>query len=137
MCLSQFLLLIIFNHVMVYTSPMKVAHIVEQNRQGLPPSEIAQSIGAHHTTVTRILKRFKKLGDYYHVNPKTGHPHKMDTHESWIAAWMIAKVEAANAVEIQKNSLPQSLRQDSTEALEGTGAIMSHLEVQAQPNGCA
>jgi len=61
----------------------------------------------------------------------------MDLRESWIAAQMIAKAEAANAVEVQKKSIPRSLHQDSTEAFEGTGVIVSCLEVQALPNGGA
>jgi len=87
---------------MVYTLPTEVTCIVKQNKHGLPPQEIAQSIGIHHTTITHILKQFEKLGDYYHKNPKTGQPCKMDLCESWIATWMITKVEAANAVEVQK-----------------------------------
>ena len=69
-CLPQFSLLTFIIHVMVYTSPTKVTCIIEWNRHRLPLQEIAQSIGIHHTTVTCILKWFKKSGDYYHKNPK-------------------------------------------------------------------
>jgi transposase len=92
---------------MAYTSPTKVARVVERNRRGVPPHEIAKSIGIHRTTVTRILKRFEKSGDYYHVNPKAGRPHKMDIRESRIAARMLARVEAANATEVQKKAFPE------------------------------
>jgi len=107
---------------------MKVARIVEWNRHGLPLQEIAQSIGIHCTTVTCILKRFEKLGDFYHINPQTGQPCKMDLHESWIAAWMIAKVEAANAVEVQKRAFPE-VSARTVEAFEGTEVIVSCSEV--------
>jgi hypothetical protein len=50
---------------MAYTSPTKVAQVVEWNRQGVPPHKISKSIGIHRTAVTRILKQFEKSGDYY------------------------------------------------------------------------
>ena len=122
-CLSQFLLLNIFIHVMVYMSPTKFACIVEQNRWGLPPSEIAQSIGVHHTTVTHILKRFKKLSDYYHVNPKTGCPCKMGIDEGWIVAQVIAKVDA---VEIQKKGFPKVSTRTGQRCLKEQG-LLCHM----------
>jgi transposase len=91
---------------MAYTSPTKVAQIVEQKQQGWSHQDIAKSIHIHHTTISRILNWFEKSHNYYHINPKTGHPHKMDLHESHIATWMIAQIEAANATEVQKKAFP-------------------------------
>jgi transposase len=91
---------------MAYTSPTKVAQIVERKQQGWSHQDIAKSIHIHHTTVSCILNRFEKSCDYYHINLKTGCPHKMDLHESHIATRMITRVEAANATEVQKKAFP-------------------------------
>ena len=91
---------------MVYTSPSKVSRIVDHQRQGQSHNEIAKFIGIHRTTVSRILKRFEKSGDNYHVNPKTGRPRKMEIRECRIAARMLSRVEAANAAEVQKKAFP-------------------------------
>jgi transposase len=91
---------------MVYTSPSKVSCIVDHRRLGQSQEEIANSIGIHRTTVTRILKRFKQSGDVYHVNPKTGRPRKMEIRECRVAARMLSRVEAANATEVQKKAFP-------------------------------
>ena len=87
---------------MVYISPIKVAHIVDWDRQGKPHKDIAASFHLHHTTVTCILKQFEKSKDYYHINPKTGRPRKMDLHQSRIAVQIITKTKAANTTEVQK-----------------------------------
>jgi len=92
---------------MVYTSPSKVSRIVDRRRQGQSHNEIANSIGIHRTTVSRVLKRFQQSGDNYHVNPKTGRPRKMEIRECRIAARMLSRVEAANAAEVQKKAFPQ------------------------------
>jgi len=91
---------------MVYTSPSKVSRIVDRQRQGQSHNEIAKSIGIHRTTVFWILKWFKKSGNNYHINPKTGHPYKMEIRECQIAAQMLSRVEAANAAEVQKKAFP-------------------------------
>src|SRR5216684_487837 len=92
---------------MTYTTPSKVSHIIDRRRQGQTQEEIAKSIGIHHTTISRILKRFKKSGDVYHVNPKTGHPRKMEIRECQMAARMLSQVEAANVTEVQKKAFPE------------------------------
>ncbi len=91
---------------MVYTSPSKVSRIVDRQRQGQSHNEIAKSIGIHRTTVSRILKRFEKSGDNYHINPKIGCPRKMEIRKCRIAAQMLSWVEAANAAEVQKKAFP-------------------------------
>ena len=93
--------------IMVYTSPSKVSRIVNRRRQGQSHDEIANSIGIHRTTVSWILKRFNQSGDNYHVNPKTGRPHKLKIWECRVAVRMLSQVEAANAVEVQKKAFPQ------------------------------
>ena len=91
---------------MTYTTPSKVSRIIDRRRQGQSQEEIAKSIGIHRTTISRILKRYKQSGDVYHVNPKTGHPHKMEIQECQIVAQMLSWVEAANATEVQKKAFP-------------------------------
>ena len=100
--LTENLLLII-----VYTFPSKVSWIVNSRRQGQSLNEIANSIGIHCTTVFWILKRFKQSGNNYHINLKTGRPHKMEIWECQIAAWMLSQVKAANATKVQKKAFPQ------------------------------
>jgi hypothetical protein len=85
---------------------MKVAHIVKWDKQGMCHKDIASTIHTYQTTVTHILKWFKKSGDYYHINPKIGHPHKMDLCDSWIATQMIARVEAANTTKVPSHRCP-------------------------------
>src|SRR5258708_6141285 len=92
---------------MTYTTPSKVSCIINCRRQEQTQEEIAKSIGIHHTTISRILKHFKKSGDVYHVNLKTGHPCKMEIQECQMAAWMLSQVEAANATEVQKKAFPE------------------------------
>jgi hypothetical protein len=46
---------------------------------------IIKSIHIYHTTVSHILNWFEKFHDYYHINPKTGYPCKIDLCESYIA----------------------------------------------------
>jgi hypothetical protein len=91
---------------MAYTSPTKVAWIVEHKQQGWSHQDIAKSIHIHCTTISCILNWFKKSHDYYYINPKTGRPCKMDLCESHIATQMIAWVEAANTIEVQKKAFP-------------------------------
>ena len=95
---------------MVYTSPTKVARVVDFKKLSMGNDEIAQKIGIHRTTVTRILKRFEKSHDPYYVAPKTGRPCKLDARDVRIAARMLAKTEAANATEIVKKAFPQVSR---------------------------
>jgi len=92
---------------MVYTSPTKVAHVVNFKKLSMGNDEIAQKIGIHRTTVTRILKWFEKSHDPYYVAPKTGRPCKLDARDVCIAAHMLAKTEAANVTEIVKKAFPQ------------------------------
>jgi len=85
---------------MIYKSPTKVARVVDFKKLSMGNDEIAQKIGIYRTTVTRMLKQFKKSHDPYYVAPKTGRPCKLD-------ARMLAKTEVANAIEIVKKAFPQ------------------------------
>ena len=91
---------------MVYTSPTKIARIINWAKQGIPRPEIAQSLGIHRTTVTRIIQRFEKSGDFYHVNPKTGRPRKFDVRDACVGARMLARAQVANVSELQKECFP-------------------------------
>jgi Transposase len=78
----------------------------ENNKDG--PIKILPNPSIYTTlpSLSHILNRFEKSCDYYHINPKTGHPCKMDLHKSCIATRMITWVEAANATEVQKKAFP-------------------------------
>jgi len=108
---------------MVYTSPTKVAQVVDFKKLSMGNEEIAQRIGIHRTTVTRILKCFEKSEDLYYVNPKTGHPHKMDVREVQVAAQMLAKTEAANATEVMKKAFPEVSRHTLSRRLKEYGLV--------------
>jgi hypothetical protein len=62
--LSQFLLLSIFIH-MVYTSPTKVAHIVEWNRWGCLHHKLPNPSGSIALLSPVFSNSLKKSGDYY------------------------------------------------------------------------
>ena len=51
----------------------------------------------------------------------------MDLCESWIAAWMIAKVEAANAVEVQKKVFPKVSTRTVQRRLKEQG-LLCHVQ---------
>lgn len=89
---------------MVYTSPTKKCRVIEWSKRGMRPYDIAQKLKIHRTTVGRITKRFINFPDYYHVQPKTGRPRILDDRDARVAARMIARTEAANAVELQKKA---------------------------------
>lgn len=109
--------------VMVYTSPTKVARIVNWNQEGVDNSQIGRNIGVHRTTVARILARFEKSQDPYFVNPKTGRPRKMDVRDTRIAARMLATTEAANAVEVQKKLLKEVSARTINRNLKNHGLV--------------
>lgn len=91
---------------MVYTSPTKVARIVTWDKEGLPHNDIARAIGVHRTTVARIITRFEKSADFYHVNPKTGRPRKFEEREARVATRLLAKEEVKNMSELAKRHFP-------------------------------
>ena len=117
---------------MVYTSPTKVARIVEWKGQGITHDEIAKHIGIRRTTVGRILTRFEKSGNYYHIYPRTGHPRKLDIRDMRVATRMLARSKAANATEVQKKAF-QGLCPDDSASLEGTRPFVPRSQVKALP----
>jgi len=108
---------------MVYTSPTKVARIVTWDKQGKPRQDIAKDIGIHRTTVTRILARFEKSADFYHVNPKTGRPRKFEEREARVAARMLARGAAKNVTEVQKEMFPDVSAQVIRRRLKEAGLV--------------
>lgn len=108
---------------MVYTSPTKVARVVDFKKLDMGNHEIAQRIGIHRTTVACILKRFEKSGDAYHINPKTGRPRKLDVRDVRVAARMLAKTEAANATEVVQKRFPAVSRHTIARRLKEYGLV--------------
>ena len=91
---------------MVYTSPTKVACIVSWDKQGIPRPDIACNLNLHRTTVTHILKRYEKSQDFYFVNPKSGRPRIFHECDARVAALVLARTQAANVAELQKEYFP-------------------------------
>lgn len=92
---------------MVYTSLTKKCRIIEWNKRGMEHNDIAKKLKIHRTTVLRTIKRFIDYPDYYHVMPKTGRPRIFDDRKAHVAALMIAREEAGNAVEVQKKAFQE------------------------------
>ena len=108
---------------MVYTSPTKVACIVTWDKQGIPRPDIARNIGIHRTTVARIIARFEKSADFYHVNPKTGRPRKFEERDARVAARMLAQGEAKHVTQVQKEHFPDVDAQTIRRRLKESGLV--------------
>ena len=87
---------------MVYTFPTKIACIVTFAKDRLPHTDIAEKLGVHYTTVGCIINWFNKSEDFYYVRPKKGHPCILEAHKIQVAAWILAKSDAANVTKLQK-----------------------------------
>ena len=91
---------------MGYTSPTKVAQIVELHKAGQSDSDIARQVGVDHTTVPHIFTCWEESGDFYYQRPKVGHPWKLSPHDIHHGAHMLATTEVANATELAKQAFP-------------------------------
>jgi len=87
---------------MICLFPIKIAHIVTFAKDGLLHADITKKLGVHHTIVGCIINQFNESEDFYYVRPKIGHLCILEEHEIWVAAWILAKSDAANITELQK-----------------------------------
>ncbi|PPR02781.1 hypothetical protein CVT26_009392 [Gymnopilus dilepis] len=111
---------------MGYTSPTKVARIVELRKSGKSDTDIARQVGVDRTTVPRIFARWEESGDFYHVAPKSGRPRKLGPHNIRRGARMLATTEVANATELAKRAFPGVSRQtrDATASRGGCAILL-------------
>ena len=91
---------------MVYTSPTKKARIVHLKATGLSDEQIGAIFNIHRSTVYRIHHRHAKINDFYYVKPKPGRPRKFTTHDTRIAARMLASTEAHDVADLQRLRFP-------------------------------
>ena len=92
---------------MVYTSPCKVARIVELTNLGQSTHEVATKLNLHRTTVTWILHHQEESSDPYFWKQKSGHPHLLKECDTRYAALLLARTEAANVTEVTKKAFSQ------------------------------
>ena len=108
---------------MVYTSPSKVAQIVELKNLGQSDFEIAHRFNLHHTTIPQVIKRFVESGDPYFRKHKPGCPCKLQERDVRHAAILLAHTEAANVTELTQKAFPQVSHITVSRALHEYGLI--------------
>ncbi len=91
---------------MVYTSPSKVAWIVELKNIGQSDHEIACRFNLHRTTIPCLIKRFAESGDPYFWKHKPGWPCKLQECDVCHGAILLPCTEAANVTELTKKAFP-------------------------------
>ena len=89
-------------YTMVYTSPSKVAWIVELKNIGQSDYEITRRFGLHCTTIPCLIKQFSESGDPYFQKHKPGRPRKLQERDACHGALLLARTEAANVTELTK-----------------------------------
>jgi len=108
---------------MVYTSPSKVARIIELKNLGQSDDQIAQRFNLHRTTIPRLIKCFSESGDPYFRRPKPGRPCKLQDRDIRHGAIMLARGEVANVTELTQKAFPQVARTTMSRALHEYGLI--------------
>src|SRR6266702_2973691 len=91
---------------MVYTSPSKVAWIVELKNIGQSDHELARWFNLHHTTIPHLIKHFVESGDPYFQKHTPGQPHKLQKHDVHHGPILLACTEAANVTKLTKKAFP-------------------------------
>ena len=91
---------------MGYTSPTKVAWIVELRKAGQSDSDIAHQVGVGRTTFPSIFAHWEESRGFYYQRPQTGHPQKLTPHEIHHGAHMLTTTEVTNVTELAKQSFP-------------------------------
>jgi hypothetical protein len=97
-------------YTMVYTSPSKVAWIVELKNIGQSDYEIAHQFNLHRTTIPCLIKQFSESGDPYFQKHKPGCPCKLQECDACHGAILLARTEAANVTELTKKAFPHVSR---------------------------
>ncbi|KAH9034339.1 hypothetical protein EDB85DRAFT_1863993, partial [Lactarius pseudohatsudake] len=108
---------------MVYTSPSKVARIVELKNIGQSDYEIAHRFNLHRTTIPRLIKRFAESGDPYFRKHKPGRPRKLQERDACHGAILLVRTEAANVAKLTKLAFPHVSRPTVSRALHQYGLI--------------
>ncbi|GLB39423.1 putative DDE superfamily endonuclease [Lyophyllum shimeji] len=108
---------------MVYTSPSKVARIVELKNLGQSDHEIATQFNLHRTTIGRIMSRYEESNDPYYRRPKSGRRRLVSERDARHAALLLARTEAANVTELVKMAFPEISRLTMSRALHEYGLI--------------
>lgn len=109
---------------MVYTSPTKVARVVELKSLGLSDDVIARRINLHRTTIHRLLTRYQESGgNPYYRRPKPGRPHKLQERDARHAALLLARGDVTNVTEIVRTSFPDVSRHTMGRALHKYGLV--------------
>src|SRR6266404_9949491 len=108
---------------MVYTSPSKVAQIIELKNLEQSDDQIAQWFNLHCTTIPRLIKHFLESGDPYFRRPKPGHPCKLQDRDIRHGAIMLARGEVANVTELTQKAFPQVACTTMSRALHEYGLI--------------
>jgi transposase len=108
---------------MVYTSPSKVARIVELKNFGQSDYEIVRRFNLHRTTIPRLIKHFVESGDPYFQKHKPGRPRKLQERDACHGAILLACTEAANVTELTKMAFPQVSSITMARALHHYGLV--------------
>jgi transposase len=91
---------------MGYTSPTKKARIILLKKQGVPDSKIAERYSIDRSTVNRIFHKYTENNDFYDVKPKSGRPRKFTTDDVRIAVRMLARTQAHDVADLQRQQFP-------------------------------
>ncbi|KAH9059507.1 hypothetical protein EDB87DRAFT_1684585 [Lactarius vividus] len=95
---------------MVYTSPNKVAWIVELKNIGQSDYKIARWFNLHRTTIPHLIKRFAESGDPYFRKYKPDCPRRLQEHDPRHGTILLACTEAANVARVTKMAFPHVSR---------------------------
>ena len=108
---------------MGYTSPTKVAQIVELCKAAQTDSDITCQVGVDHTTVPHIFACWEESRDFYYQRPKLGCAQKLNPHDICHGACMLAPTEVANATELAKWAFLGMSHQTVSQELKEHGLI--------------
>lgn len=109
---------------MVYTSPTKVARVVELKSLGFSDDVIARRVSLHRTTIHRLITRYRESGNNpYYRRPKPGRPHKLQERDARHAAIMLARADVTNVTELVRTSFLDVSRHTMGRALHKYGLV--------------
>ena len=88
------------------TSPVTKVHIFDLKEQGLLSQEVADHVGVHHTTIDCVYNHLLKNPDFYHVEPRSGHPQKLSPEDGQFATLKLSWGHVKTAIDLQHEFLP-------------------------------